>query len=259
MHKQVRSKRNNKTKSKGKGRRGANRKKQSNSFTLPITKKAVPSSFHSIIPTELDVELRFIRSFTNSGAAPAVTKRFTPNSAWRPDPVSFAHAATGFTEYQALYSLYRVIRYHYEIVAVNNEAFPVAVYITNTNQDPSVSQALSEAGNDLAQRRTLSAKGGLDKAVVKRGYNVATVVGSNDIEFDDDYRGLMSSGSESSPSDLVWLGVGCESLSGANITNGVSFILTLKQTVRLYDRQILSQQVVMGRPHTVLGNEVKFT
>ncbi len=259
MQRQTKSRKNKTNNPKGKASRRSRTKKQSNSFTLPITKKSVPSTFHSIVPTELDVEFRFIRNFTNSGAAPAVTKRFTPNSAWRPDPVSFAHSAAGFIEYQALYSLYRVIKYSYEVVAVNNEAFPVAVYITNTNQDPSVSQALSEAGNDLSQRRVLSAKGGMDRAVVRRGYKVATVVGSNDVEFDDDYRGLLSSGSETSPADLVWLGIGCESLSGANITNGVSFILTLRQTVRLYDRQILSQGVAQGRAHTVLGNEVKYT
>jgi len=143
-------------------------------------------------------------------------------------------------------------------VAVNNEAFPVSVYITNTNADPSVSQALSEAGNDLSQRRVLSAKGGLDKVTIMKGYNVATVVGSNDIEYDDDYRATMSSGSEASPADLIWLGVGCESLSGANITNGVSFILTLKQTTRLYDRQILSQGVTV-KPKTALGNAVEYT
>lgn len=240
-------------------RRGRGRqRRQGNSFTMPITKKAVPTSFRSIIPTELDVEFLFIRNFTNSGAAPAVTKRFIPNSIWCPDPVSFAHAATGFTEYQSLFSLYRVVRYHYSIVAVNNEAFPVSVYITNTNADPSVSQALSEAGNDLSQRRVLSAKGGLDKVTIMKGYNVATVVGSNDIEYDDDYRATMSSGSEASPADLIWLGVGCESLSGANITNGVSFILTLKQTTRLYDRQILSQGVTV-KPKTALGNAVEYT
>jgi hypothetical protein len=210
------------------------------------------------MPTEMDVQLRFIRKFTCSGAGPAITKRFTPNSLYRPDPASFAFPAIGFGEWQELYSLYRVIAYHYEIVAVNNEAFPVAVYVTNTNQDPSVSQSLSEAVNDLSQRRLLSAKGGQDRTRICKGYKVATVVGSNDVEMDDDYRGLMTAGSETSPPDLVWLGVGAESLTGANITLGVSFILTLKMTARLYDRQILTEGSSFVRGQTLLGNQVTY-
>jgi hypothetical protein len=212
------------------------------------------------MPTEMDVQLRFIRKFTNSGASPAVTKRFTPNSIWRPDPSSFAFPAMGFAEWQELYSLYRVVAYHYVIVAVNNEAFPVAVYITNTNSDPSVSQALSEGVNDLSQRRVLSSKGGMDRTTISKGYKVATVVGSNDVEMDDDYRGLMTAGSETSPPDLIWLGVGAESITGANITLGVSFVVTLKFTVRLYDRQILTEgSSFYGRDHTLLGNKVVYT
>jgi len=215
--------------------------KESNSFTLPLTTRKIKKSMHEVCPTEVDVELRHVRRWTNAGAASAVTKRFTVNSAWRPDPVSFAFPSTGFTEWQALYSLYRVIIYSYEVAIVNNEAFPVVVYVTNTNADPSTSQAFSEAGNDLSKRRVLAAKGGQDRCFIHGRYNVATVVGSDDVETDDDYRGLMSAGGETSPPDLVWLGVGAQSLSGANITLGVSAEILIRQVTRVYDRQILTQ------------------
>jgi len=172
-----------------------------NNGILPITKPTIGKLSAHIEPTEVDRTLTFVRLFSTSGAAPSVTKRFTPNSAWRPDPASFAHAATGFAEYQSEYSLYRVIKYRYHIEASNDESKPVWVGVTQSNSDPSVSQADTEFGNDYAQTRLLGPASGQNRAEFTGVYKVATIVGSGDIEMDDDYRGLMSSGAETSPSD----------------------------------------------------------
>lgn len=208
---------------------------------LPLTKPTVGNLTSHIEPTEVDRTLSFVRMFISSGATTGITKRFTPNSAWRPDPASFAHPATGFAEYQAEYSLYRTIKYRFQIFAVNNETKAVWVGVTNTNADPSTSQSSTEFGNDYCQATLLAAKGGMDRAEFNGTYKVATIVGSRDVETDDDYRGLMSSGGETSPPDLIWLGLTAVALTGDLSSAGVSWTLRLFMTTRIYDRQILTQ------------------
>lgn len=209
---------------------------------LPITRPERSKIGKWIAPTEIDLTLPFIRLFVASGAAASITKRFNPNSLYRPDPVSFAHSAMGVAEWQALFSLYRVIRYSHESTASNEEDFAVEAGCTNTNADPSTSQGATELMNDLAVSAHLERKGsGKSQHTFKQTFNVATVVGSGDIEYDDDYRGLLSSGSETSPADLIWIGNTAQSVGGSNLTNGVSWTFKLWMTVRIYDRQILSQ------------------
>jgi len=199
------------------------------------------AGFPAEIPKIMCRTFRYATMFTNSGAAPQVTKRFLSNTVWRPE-VSVAKSAVPFGELQELYSEYRVLKYRYCVTIVNNESFPVVVYVTNTNADPSVSAGLLDSVGDLSQRKVLSPKGGLDKVTFRKALSVQKVVGEGKtVRADDDYRGLMSAGSESNPADVTWIGIGAQSMTGANITLGVTSEILLEFETLVYDRQIMSQ------------------
>lgn len=220
-------------------RRTRANRKQAGRKKLTKTRARARNSLPKTIPTRVDRLFQFVDRVTLSGAAPAVSQHYVSNSVWRPKATS-GSAATPFAEMQGQYALYRVIAYQYKIVFTNLEAFPVAVYCVNTNEDPVSFVSLEQSAvNDLSQYFILSAKGGQDRWTVTRRYTVQRIVGSGGVvKNDDDYRGTMTSGSESNPADVTWLGVAANSMSGSNLTNGVSVMVHLSYKTMLYGRQI---------------------
>lgn len=199
--------------------------------------KKIPTQF----PNEMLVTFKYVANFTVSGAGPAVTKRFVSNSVWRPEATS-GTSAVPFLEYQALFAFFRVIKYRYRVTFVNNENFPIDVFVINTNEDPSVSADIKNTAQDLTQNAILSPKGGLDKKTFTKTFTVQRVVGlGRQVRSDDDYRGLMTAGSEANPADVTWLGFGANSGTGANITNGATCFVQLDYITQIYGRQLQTQ------------------
>jgi hypothetical protein len=185
-------------------------------------------------PPETDVKLQLITAATISGGSQAVVKRWLSNSAYTPEVGGGSGATPGYARWSALYSFYRVVAYSYEITVINNEAFPVLVYVVNTNSDPGTTTNSNLASNPLSQAFALSAKGGQDRHTFRKHVYLSEVVGSNDVEFDDDYRSTITT----SPADVCWIGVGVQSINGSNVTNGISCRFELQQYTRFYDRTI---------------------
>jgi hypothetical protein len=186
----------------------------------------------AIAPPEQDVKLRVISTATISAASPQVTKRWNPNSAYTPETGGGSGSTPGYADWAQLYGYYRVVAYDYKITIMNNEAFPVIVFVVNSNNDPTTTNNSTLASNALSQTYALSAKGGQDRCEFTKHLRVAEVVGSDAVEFDDIYSSLINA----SPSDITWIGVGVQSIGGANVTNGVSMRVELNQYTRFYDR-----------------------
>jgi hypothetical protein len=186
-----------------------------------------------------NVKLRVITTAIISGAAPAIIKRWNPNSAYVPETGGGSGQTPGYADWAALYGYYRVIKYHFTITVINKEAFDVVTYVINSNNDPTTSNNSTLASNPKAMVRTLSSKGGMDRATFSGGFSIASIVGSKSVLFDDLYSSLINT----SPADITWMGVGVQSIGGANLTNGISVTVALEQDTIFYDYllQIYSQ------------------
>jgi hypothetical protein len=186
----------------------------------------------AISPPEQDVKFKVISTAVISAAAPQVIKRWNPNSAYTPETGGGSGSTPGYADWAALYGYYRVVAYNYKITIMNNEAFPVIVYVVNSNNDPTTSNNSTLASNPLSQTFALSAKGGQDRCEFTKHLRISEVVGSDAVEFDDIYASLINT----SPADITWMGIGVQSIGGSNVTNGISVRLELVQYTRFYDR-----------------------
>jgi hypothetical protein len=206
---------------------------------------AIPRNFSSrnpnwsafgvnIVPAELHVQLQQQFLFNLQGAVTVQCRRYNPNSAYQPEVGGATATVPGFSEQAQTYGFYRVMGYKYKATFVNNEAFGVAVGAINSNNDPGTSAGIIVAANDLSQKKYLSAKGGMDKAVTTARYTIARVLGSDAVEEADSYRGLITG----NPSDITWLGIFAQSMTGSNLTLGVTVCLELTMYIKFYDRNL---------------------
>jgi len=190
-----------------------------------------------IVPTEMDLKLAQVFLGTISGAAASVVVRYNPNSAYQPQTGGATATVPGFSEMSALYGFYRVVRYQYTVTMINNEAFPVTAYVINSNNDPGTSAGVLTAANALSQSVLLASKGsGSDTHTFRKTLNLSEILGTSAVETADSYRALINA----SPLDVTWLGLGAQSGTASNITNGVTLLLKLTMYVRFYDRLLQS-------------------
>lgn len=183
-----------------------------------------------ICPPHQIVRLGYPSEFQLSTAGTVLAKRFYTNGALAPE-VSVATKPNGFAQLATLYNQYRVLKYHYKFYVTNNETFPLYVYCVNSNSDPGTGATGTVIGRPNAQFRELSAKGGMDKAILTGGYTINHIVGQN-TTIDDKYSALANA----LPADTTWLACGSQSSGGANLTNGSYWFGLITLVVKFYDR-----------------------
>jgi len=202
-----------------------------------------------MMPPTLRVTFKYEVSVVISGATTAITKRFLSNSIYRPE-ASSGTAASPFDIYQGLFAYWRTVRCIFEPYMNNKEDFPVKWAITNSTEDPSASAHVSDTMGPRTIEGVLSSKGdkGWDKRIIE--VDLQAVVGNNkEIYIDDDFRGVMSAGSETDVADKTWIGVSFESTTGANLTNGVVLTGWLYYDTILYSNQL---QSLSGQPKPII-------
>jgi len=188
-----------------------------------------------ILPDEFVVMHRIIydRTLTNTTGA----QRFNPNSLLQPEVSGGSPGTvTGFAFYSAGYDFYRVLDYSYVIEFMNKEAFNIAVFVINNNEDPSTGATVTAAANPLSQRKNISAKGGMDRGRLSKKLSIVRVVGSKAALFADSYRAL----NNAAPADPTWLAIGANSFSGSTLTLGVDYQLTLTMTAQWTSRKTIT-------------------
>jgi len=188
--------------------------------------------FYPLQPPQMPIRLRVITNATLSGAVPAFVKRWNTNSAFQPETGGGTAATPGFSHWALLYGYYRVVSYEYNFTALNNEAFSVTIYSTNSNADPGTTTNSNLGANRLSWDRAVNAKGGIDTyKFVSPSITISEVVGTTSTYIDDTFRGLVTG----NPADITWLGVGAQSISGSNLTNGIALRLELNMNTIFYD------------------------
>jgi hypothetical protein len=213
--------------SKRRGNKRSFKRKRGRKSNLPAGFK----NLQPIMPPKKHVPLRVITTAIISGAAPAVVKRWNPNSAYTPETGGGSGATPGYADITPLYGYYRVAGYSYEITLSNLEGFGVVVYVINSNADPTTSFNSTAASNPKCQSFSLSPKGGMDRHTFRGRFTIAAIVGSPAVKWDDIYSSLINA----SPADITWLGVGVQSIGGSNVTNGVCVEVKLTQYTIFYD------------------------
>jgi len=218
---------------KGKGRGEGKR-------NLMIQHSRVDGGF--LVPSETTVSLKYVLSQSLSAiGAQYATKRWTPNSAYDIDPILGSSAMAGYAEWAAFYSYYRVVAYKYSIAVTNAEAFPVAVYMLNTNVDPGVAgtNGQVQASNPLSQQALLGPlTGGANRKVFNRRLRVSQVVGTMAPETADSFRAVTTA----APADLIWLAVVADTMDSTHVFSahlGVFIQVTIEPLVRFYGRKTL--------------------
>lgn len=169
----------------------------------------------------------------NSATTDGVNIQFRANGLYDVDPALASAEVPGFVEMMALYSKYRVIGYSYEIQLSNAQDFPVTVTVLNTNDTFTGGGGLNGyAGNQFTQQTILASKsGGRCTHTFRGSHSIRQIVGSGDVEFDDEYVGTVAS----NPTRLVRLAIGVYGY-GNTLSTGVFYILRLRMRVRYFSR-----------------------
>lgn len=188
-----------------------------------------------ILPNEVDVWLQFVQtSLLTSGVNPYATKVFRPNAAYDVDPLLGSTATAGFSELAGIFQYYRVITYRYEVEFVNEQTFPVQAIVLNTNINPGTGTIQGYAGNQWCQIHLLSGNaGGPCKHVFKGRHNVGQIVGSAEVEMDDNYASVVNT----VPTNTVWLSVSADSgIAGNILSTGVLILVKIWMFIRFFER-----------------------
>ena len=187
---------------------------------------------------KLIVRLRYpFRKLLYSLASGTTSFRLISNGPYDVDPALGSTSTPGFSEYSVLYSYNRVVHSHFHIVLSNLESTPVTVYIVHSNTDPG-STGLNWyefANNAFGQTHMLSSIQAQPSKIINSRIRPSRLVGDRTVNTDQNFVGT----STSNPSDLTYVGVGLEAVSGLNLTNGVWISGYLEQTVEFFDRKNL--------------------
>jgi len=184
----------------------------------------------SVIPSSMSVPLSMIiEVILNSAANVAV--RYNPNS-FSPVVASPTLRFTGYPFWSAGYTFYRILESKADIMIISNETFPVTCYMGWFNNDPGTNPGTALYANALTVRRSLSAKGGMDRCRLVKKTSVEAILGSKAPETDNDYRAL----NNAAPADVTWLVIGARSIDGSSLSGGVYGELKLTCWFKFYSR-----------------------
>jgi len=193
----------------------------------------------TILPPEAHVWLKFVDciSLLNAGASNA-TRRFKPTASYDVDPTLGSTSTAGFAEMAAVFQYYRVERYRYVIRVANRETFPLQVVVMDSNTDPGTGVITPFIGNANTKFKMISGtQGGPNMCSFRGKHTVAQIVGSSEVEFDDNFASLTNT----VPVNVVWTTVGIDSGIGANtLNNGALVTIEIWMHVRFYERKNLS-------------------
>lgn len=183
----------------------------------------VPRRYRILTPS-LVTELVFmstLHSPLNNAGLSYASARFRPSSAFDVDPIIGGTSMPGFNELAGIYGRYRMLKFKLDLIAINNEEFPVNVVAFVTNFDPGANyaQVQSQYGNSFARSKFLSPKGGMDRASIHTPWwSAAEITGSDTALVDDSYSSTIAT----SPTNNTYISIGLWTGNNTALVNGVS-------------------------------------
>lgn len=167
--------------------------------------------------------------------------RYYANGLYDVNPLLLTSAVPGFNEMMALYENYRVRGCLLKLTFTNQEAVPSIVLVWPTDQDQTTSvnyQYLQEmVGNAYARYKAVSAKGGMDRGVLKLYISFKKLLGTTNILTSPDYTGT----STTNPSKLMYFNIGAYTMDGSAYTsNSLPFEARLTFYTEFFNRRQLT-------------------
>jgi hypothetical protein len=154
------------------------------------------------------------------------------NGLYDPDVTHAGHQPLGFDQWMAFYARYEVVKSTYKVSIVNASSIPIGIAFY-----PSLSSSFlsyEETGEQTFSRREIvSAKGGIDKAVLVSSAVPRKFVGRSTESVN--YTGSASG----NPSIVLYWQQVVESLDGSTAVDAYTET-TIDYVVKLYDRNTLS-------------------
>jgi hypothetical protein len=176
-----------------------------------------------------------LHSPLNNAGSSFASCRFRPSSAFDVDPVLGGTSMPGFNELAGIYGRYRMLRFKMDLIAINNEDFPVNVNVFVSNFDLGVnySQTQSQFGNSFERHKFLSPKGGMDRATIHTPYwRVTDIVGTEAPLISDSFSATIST----SPVNNTYVNIGLWTGNDAIVlTNGVSIQAVITAEYRFFE------------------------
>lgn len=163
--------------------------------------------------------------------------RYIGNSVFDPNPLLLSTNVPGFKELSLMYFQYRVSGAKLQVTCANMENFPVIVLIWPTTVDQAgvVSNVYLQGmiGNPYVRFKILSAKGGMDKCILKSYISWKKLLGQKTISTDQDYGANVTG----NPLNLMWWNFGAYTLDAGNFTTAaVQFEARVQFYTQFYNR-----------------------
>jgi hypothetical protein len=168
----------------------------------------------------------------NNAGLDYMSWRYRMNSAYDPDPSVATGAVSGFNEWAAIYSTYRVLAIVYEVAVANNEAFPLQLAVAPTFTDIGLNAPTSVdlAEVKFAKYTLMAAKGGQDRAKLTGALRLDEIFGASYL-----YDSTFNSSVTTNPATILFLKVGLTSPSP--LVSGVTPAIRIWYDVLFYRRQ----------------------
>jgi hypothetical protein len=204
----------------------------------PIPRMLISSgSFHSIrdvADDTLRVRLKYFdpTMTRNNAGLTYLSWRYRMNSVYDPDPSVASGAISGFNEWAAIYSTYRVLSIRYQVRIANNETFPLQIAVAPTLTDIGINSPLSIDLSEIkyAKYTMMAAKGGLDSIYLEGIIRMDKLFGASYL-----YDPTFNSAVTTNPATILYLNVG--STAPSPLINGVTPSVRISYDVLFYRRQ----------------------
>lgn len=192
-----------------------------------------------IAPDRVKLNLKWWKSLSfNLSATPTAAARFSPSSAFDPDPLG-ANQPVGFPQWAAMYNSYRVKQSSAEAEIINTGDVPCVTTLFPSNTDPGASPVAAYVTASRMQSYAVSGTGGLIGAPVQKLTNsISTekIFGNKMVNTDDNFAALVNT---VPVNNWYWvITLYCLAVSPKAII--VNFLMNIE--VEFYDRASLVQQ-----------------
>lgn len=168
----------------------------------------------------------------NNAGLDYLSWRYRMNSVYDPDPSVATGAISGFNEWAAIYSTYRVLAIEYEVAIANNETFPLQVAVAPTLTDIGLNSpnSVDLAEIKFAKYTMMAAKGGQDRIKLRGAIRLDKLFGASYL-----YDSTFNSAVTTNPATILYINVGLQGPSP--LVNGVTPAVRIWYDVLLYRRQ----------------------
>jgi hypothetical protein len=154
------------------------------------------------------------------------------NAAYDPDPLLGSGSLTGFNEWAAFYTHYRVLSFCYDVQISNQESFPLVALVAPTHTDVGANYTSTDQFSEFpyGKKNILSAKTGKDNCRFRGDVNIAKFEGSREPLTDMSFASAVAT----VPAQLRFFNIGCD--SGSVYVNGVFVSVLLIYEVQFFAR-----------------------